>query len=172
MYTIRALNFDMKTGLTIGKYAPLHKGHQHIIEKALEEMDELIVIVYDAPKYTNIPLEVRAGWIRKLYPGIRVIEAKDVPNDVGYTEEIQQKHEKYILKLIEGVKISAFYSSEAYGERMSKALGAINRLVDIDRKNISISGTAIRHDPYGCRDFIEPIVFLDLIRYDYHKIGG
>lgn len=162
----------MKTGLTIGKYAPLHKGHQHIIEKALEEMDELIVIVYDAPKLTNIPLEVRAGWIRKLYPKIRVIEARDVPNDVGYTEEIQQKHEKYILSLVEGIKISAFYSSEPYGERMSRALGAKNRLVDVDRKSINISGTEIRRDPYGCRDFIDPMVFFDLIRYDYHKTGG
>ncbi|MBE0450376.1 MAG: adenylyltransferase/cytidyltransferase family protein [Clostridia bacterium] len=160
----------MKTGLTIGKYAPLHKGHQHIIEKALEEMDELIVIVYDAPKLTKIPLEVRAGWIRKLYPGIRVIEANEVPNDVGYTEVIQKKHENYILSLVEGFKIAAFYSSESYGERMSKALSAENRIVDIDRKTINISATEIRHDPYGCRDFIEPIVFLDLIRYDYHKI--
>lgn len=159
----------MKTGLTIGKYAPLHKGHQHIIEKALEEMDELIVIVYDAPKYTNIPLELRAGWIRNLYPGIKVIEAKEIPKDVGFTEEIQQKHEDYIRSLVKGIKISAFYSSETYGERMSRALGAENRLVDIDRKKISISGTEIRNDPYGCRDFIEPIVFLDLIRFDYHK---
>lgn len=159
----------MKIGLTIGKYAPLHKGHQHIIEKALEEMDELIVIIYDAPKYTNVPLEVRAGWLLKLYPEIRVILAKDVPSDVGYTEEIQQKHEDYILSLVEGNKISAFYSSETYGERMSKALGAVNRTMDIDRINIKISGTEIRHDPYGCRDFIEPIVFLDLIKFDYNK---
>ncbi len=159
----------MRTGLTIGKYAPLHKGHQYIIEKALEEMDEVIVIVYDAPSFTNIPLKVRAGWIRKLYPGTRVIEAKNIPKDVGYTEEIQQKHEAYILSLVDGVKISAFYSSETYGKRMSRALDAENRIVDINRKLINISGTAIRHDPYGCRNYIEPIVFLDLIRFDYHK---
>jgi cytidyltransferase-like protein len=46
----------MKTGLTLGKYAPLHKGHQYVIETALREMDKLIVIAYDAPDYTYIPL--------------------------------------------------------------------------------------------------------------------
>ena len=34
----------MKRGLTLGKYAPLHKGHQFVIETALAEMDEVVVI--------------------------------------------------------------------------------------------------------------------------------
>ena len=46
---------EMKIGLTLGKFAPLHKGHQYLIETALQEMDKLIVIVYDAPEVTSIP---------------------------------------------------------------------------------------------------------------------
>ena len=34
-------------GLTLGKFAPLHKGHQLVIETALSEMDEVVVIIYD-----------------------------------------------------------------------------------------------------------------------------
>ena len=30
---------DKKVGFTIGKFAPLHKGHQYLIETALKEMD-------------------------------------------------------------------------------------------------------------------------------------
>jgi HTH-type transcriptional regulator, transcriptional repressor of NAD biosynthesis genes len=33
-----------KRGLTLGKFAPLHKGHQFVIETALRETDEVIAI--------------------------------------------------------------------------------------------------------------------------------
>ncbi len=36
-----------RIGLTIGKYAPLHKGHQLLIETAIKEMDEVYCIIYD-----------------------------------------------------------------------------------------------------------------------------
>ena len=29
----------MKTGFTIGKFAPFHKGHEFLIESALKEVD-------------------------------------------------------------------------------------------------------------------------------------
>lgn len=34
-------------GLTLGKFAPLHKGHQFMIETALQEVDELILVIYE-----------------------------------------------------------------------------------------------------------------------------
>ncbi|MBA3531684.1 MAG: adenylyltransferase/cytidyltransferase family protein [Ardenticatenales bacterium] len=55
-------------GLTLGKFAPLHRGHQFLIETALAEMEQVSVIVYDSPEVTAVPLPVRAGWIRQLYP--------------------------------------------------------------------------------------------------------
>ena len=36
-----------KIGFTIGKFAPLHKGHQYLIETALKEMDKFYVIIYE-----------------------------------------------------------------------------------------------------------------------------
>ena len=62
-------------GLTLGKFAPFHKGHQYIVETALAEMDELIVLIYNASDVTDIPLQVRAGWIRALYPRVTVTES-------------------------------------------------------------------------------------------------
>ena len=61
-------------GLTLGKYAPFHKGHQLLINTALAEMDELIVLVYDAPETTSIPLNIRSNWIKKLYPQVKVLK--------------------------------------------------------------------------------------------------
>ena len=153
----------MKRGLTLGKFAPLHKGHQLVIETALAEMDELIVIIYDAPETTHVPLSVRAGWLRKLYPQIKVIEAWDGPTEVGNTLEIKHKHEKYIINTLKMQKISHFYSSEFYGEHMSIALGAVNRLVDPSRHAFPISGTSIRENPFAFRDYINPLVYRDLV---------
>lgn len=153
----------MKRGLTLGKYAPLHKGHQFVIETALSEMDEVIVLIYDAPETTSVPLNVRANWLRMLYPKIKVIEAWDGPTEVGDTPEIKHRHEDYIINKL-GIKgITHFYSSEFYGEHMSIALGSVNRLVDYSRQIIPISGRQIRENIFEYREFINPLVYRDLV---------
>lgn len=150
-------------GLTLGKFAPLHRGHQLLIETALSEVDALIVMIYDCPETTNIPLELRTSWISALYPQVELIEAWDGPREVGDTAEIKKRHEEYVLRRLGPRRISHFYSSEFYGEHMSRALGAINRTVDRQRITISISATAIRADPFGCREYLHPLVYRDLI---------
>ncbi|WP_084159109.1 AAA family ATPase [Paenibacillus taiwanensis] len=150
-------------GLTLGKFAPLHKGHQYMLETALREMDHVIVVIYDCPDTIDVPLPVRAGWIRQLYPSIEVIEAWDGPQQMGDTPEIKQLQEQYILRLLAGRIVTHFYSSEFYGEHMSAALGAVDRRVDEERAAYPISGTAVRLDPYTCKAYLEPCVYRDLI---------
>ncbi|HEY8463769.1 MAG TPA: AAA family ATPase [Bacillota bacterium] len=154
---------NKKIGLTLGKYAPFHQGHQYVIETALQEMDEVIVIIYDAPDVTHIPLNVRAGWIRKLYPQVRVIEAWNGPTEVGASAAIKEQHERYIIDTLGITNVTAFYSSEFYGEHMSRALHAENRLVDPERKIIPVSATQIRQQPYLYRKYLNPVVYRDLI---------
>jgi HTH-type transcriptional regulator, transcriptional repressor of NAD biosynthesis genes len=153
----------MKHGLTLGKYAPFHKGHQFVIETALQEMDEVSVIIYDAPEVTTIPLNVRSKWIKKLCPQVRVIEAWDGPTEVGDTDSIKRKHEAYIINHLKIQDITHFYSSEFYGEHMSTALKAVNLPVDPFRGHHPISGRMIRENPFKFRAFISPIVYRDLI---------
>ncbi|MTH16570.1 AAA family ATPase [Flavobacterium sp. LC2016-01] len=149
-------------GLTLGKFAPFHKGHQLLIETAINEVDELIVLVYDDP-IINIPLSIRAGWIREIYPKITVIEGVNSPNDSGYTAEIMKIQEDYVLKILDGRTVSHFYSSEPYGEHMSIALKAMNRQVDISRHTVPISATKIRNDSFTNKEFVHPKVYRDLI---------
>ncbi len=40
-------------GLTLGKFAPLHCGHQLLIDTALAEVDELVITIYDCPETTR-----------------------------------------------------------------------------------------------------------------------
>lgn len=152
----------MKRGLFLGKFAPLHRGHQRVIETALGEVDELVVLVY-ATDVINVPLQVRAGWIRQLYPTVRVIEAWDGPDSYGDTSEIRHEQEAFILRKLDGLRITNFYSSEFYGDHVSRALGALDRRIDEARSAVPISGTALREDYYAGRHYIDPVVYQDLI---------
>jgi NadR type nicotinamide-nucleotide adenylyltransferase len=150
-------------GLTLGKFAPLHKGHQYVIEIALAEMDELIIMIYDCPDITPIPLNVRSQWLRDIYPQAEVIEAWDGPMQVSDKPEIKLLHEQYILKRLQGRKITHFYSSEFYGDHVSQALGAANRSIDSARQKYPVSGTQLRQDAFAYRQYIDPRVYRDLI---------
>lgn len=153
----------MTHGLTLGKYAPLHAGHQHVIETALAEMDRVTVIIYDCPETTAVPLNVRADWLRDLYPMVNVVEAWDGPVEVGDTPEIMRCHESYVLNELRIRDVTHFYSSEFYGDHMSRALGAANRLIDPDRIRIPVSSTLIRAEPYRWRHHVSSRVYRDLI---------
>lgn len=157
------LRKDIKIGLTLGKFAPFHIGHQYFLDSALREVDKLIVVMYDCPNLIHIPLNVRAGWVRKLYPQVEVIEGWDAPNRHEDTPEVKRMQERYISGVLKGRKITHFISSEYYGDHMSKFLNAINFIIDMDRKKYHISSTMIRSNLHLYRDFVPTIVLKDLI---------
>jgi HTH-type transcriptional repressor of NAD biosynthesis genes len=81
-----------KIGLFLGKFSIFHSGHQFVMDTALEEMDRLIVLIYDAPSSTAIPLDVRARWIEEVYRKfpVTVIKGWCGPEDTGYSDEVKR----------------------------------------------------------------------------------
>lgn len=155
------------TGLVIGKFAPLHKGHQFLLEWALEKCDHLIVLAYDVPEITKVPVEVRIGWIKRLYPETKVINAGIGPKETGSSPEINKLHIDHVKKnLPADVRIDFVFSSEDYGKYLAEALGAENVVVDKARINVPISAGVIRRDPEGYRDYVEDFVYEDLVKYE------
>lgn len=152
----------MTTGLTLGKFAPFHKGHQYLIDTALNEVDKLIVVIYDTDAM-NIPLGVRAGWIRTLYPDVLVIEARGGPQGYSQDRAYQIREEQFIRSLIGDTRVTHFYCSEFYGEHMSRSLDAIDRRVDETREIMPISGSLIRSDPFTYRNYLSLTVYRDMI---------
>jgi NadR type nicotinamide-nucleotide adenylyltransferase len=134
----------MKTGVTLGKYAPFHKGHEYIISTALKEMDHVLVIIYNASDVTDIPTKIRAQWIQNVFPQVEIIIAEDGPHDTGYSREIIETQNNYLKKILQGKHIDSFYSSENYGKHVSEALKCTNRTLDIDRIHFPISASKIR----------------------------
>jgi len=154
----------MKTvGLALGKFAPLHKGHELVLDTATRQTDEQIFVIYDSPSATDIPLRIRANWIRKLYPNAQVIEAWGGPEQVGLDPETMLKQEEFLVKLLGELQVTHFFSSEEYGEHVAARLGAINFSVDIPRSSFPISGTEIRRDLFTNRSYVSPIVYRDLV---------
>jgi HTH-type transcriptional repressor of NAD biosynthesis genes len=83
--------------------------------------------------------------------------------DVGDTPEIKRAQEDFILRTLAGRRVTHFYSSEFYGEHVSAALEAIDRRVDPERRQLPVSATLLRADPYRYRDFVSPRVYRDLV---------
>lgn len=154
---------NKKVGFTIGKFAPLHKGHQFLIETALKEMDEVYVVVYDTD-IINISTEQRAQWIKKLYPNVKIIYAYNSPKKYGLDKESVEIQMGYLSNLIKDVPVTHFYSSELYGEKVADYLNIGNRLVDLERKNIPISATLIRKDYIKESKYVENFIYSDIIR--------
>ena len=151
----------LKIGFTIGKFAPLHKGHQYLIEKGLREMDKFYVIIYET-KVTPIPIETRANWIKQIYPDVNVIYAKNPPSQYGLDEESVKIQTDYLKEMVKGIEVTHFYNSEPYGKFVARDLGVKEIQVDRKRQKFPISGTDIRKGLKNKESYLEEIVFKDL----------
>lgn len=156
---------NKKIGFTIGKFAPLHKGHQYLIETALKEMDEFYVIVYDT-KVINISSEKRAFWIKTLYPTVNVIIANNPPAKYGLDKESVEIQMKYLLNLLGKIRPTHFYSSEEYGAKVAEYMNITNRLVDIKRQKIAISASEIRDNIDANKKYLTSLVYSDIKKYE------
>ena len=151
----------MKIGFTIGKFAPLHKGHQYLIEKGLSEMDKFYVVVYETD-VIKIPLEKRANWIKKIYPDVNLIYAKNPPSQYGLDEESVKIQTDYLKKLVKDIGVTHFYNSEPYGKFVARDLNIQEVQVDRKREKYPISATLIRNNIILNEDYVEKIVYDDV----------
>ena len=150
-----------KIGFTIGKFAPLHKGHQYLIETALKEMDKVIVVVYDTDAI-NIPTEERANWIKELYPNIEIKYAHNPPTQYGLDEKSVKIQMEYLTEIMKGENPTHFYSSEKYGASVANYMNIIDRRVDNNRKKFPIRATHVREDLEGNKKWLENKVYMEI----------
>ncbi len=151
---------DKKIGFTIGKFAPLHKGHQYLIETALKEMDKFIVVVYDTD-VIDIETEKRAKWIKELYPSIEIKYAHNPPSQYGLDKESVNIQMQYLSKIMKDETPTHFYSSEKYGESVAKYMNIVDRRVDDKREKVPIKATIVRENLEKNKKWLEDIVYSD-----------
>lgn len=159
----------MTRGLVVGKFMPLHRGHQFVIETALANTDDVTVVVYDSHPtgdYPPMPAHMRARWISILYPQLQnVIVRKDILLDLPQEVKDEPRFAKdYADDLAFLGEFDYVFASEEYIIPFANAMGALPWLVDADRFMLPISGTQIRENVYEHRGWVDPIVYRDLIQ--------
>ena len=138
-------------GVVIGKFYPLHKGHQHLIDTAKNKVKHLYIII--CGKYDEHPKpEIRELLIKKLYNDPKITVCRII--DIGYDPD-NSKLWADLTKQTIGCCPNIVFTSENYGDEYAKQLGCIHELVDINRINVPICGTSIRHNPYKYWDFLD-----------------
>ena len=135
----------MKVGFVIGKFMPLHIGHEFLINFAKKYVDELHVIV-DCLEGQTIDVKTRVEWIKETIPNIIVH---------GLTENSPQQPEDHpdfwnywkntIIDTI-GKKPDVMVASMDYGNKLSEVIGCEFISVDTGRESFDISATRIRDD--------------------------
>lgn len=138
-------------GVVVGKFYPPHRGHKFLIKTALEQAKQVTVIVCSAPEQT-IPGELRGEWLQEIHPEARVM----VINDTLPDDDSRVWAENTIRWL--GFVPDVVFTSEDYGYRYSRYLGAQHVQVDKSRVAVPVSATKIRKDPFTNWQYLEPSV--------------
>lgn len=145
------------TGMILGKFMPIHKGHQYLIDFARKQVEHLTVIVGSLAS-ESISGELRYEWVNELYPDVNVQHCMD--------ENPQYPHEHPDFWNIWVASIRKFipegpdvvFTSEEYGDELARRLGAQHILCDLSRSSVPVSATRIRENPYENWQFIpEPV---------------
>lgn len=147
----------MKFGMLLGKFMPLHAGHEHLIRTALENCDLLTILVCSLER-EPIPGAVRHDWMEMTFPQARVIDVRDeVPQEPSEHPDFWNIWRNLVNKY-HPEDIDVVFSSEDYGDQLARELGADHFCVDKPRLTYPISGTKMRENPYANWDFISHIV--------------
>jgi HTH-type transcriptional repressor of NAD biosynthesis genes len=148
-------------GLVVGKFAPLHRRHQLLIDTAARATEQLTIVIWSNPDFVDMPNPVRAGWLRALYPDACVIVGDDgPPNDAP--DDVQRAYMTGILAE-HGRRPDVVFTSEPYGPALAAHLGIDHVSVDDDRSIIDVSGTLVRGDPHAHRHQLDPLVYAHFV---------
>ena len=177
-----------KHSLIVGKFAPLHQGHQLLIDTALSQSEQVHIFSYSSPEIAGCEPEKRARWLTRLYPQckVHVITPEFLRfhfSHLGHVElplnsddaVIHRRFCAFLWVHLTGEPLDAVFTSENYGEGF---VAELNRyfalyhpqhevrhvLVDLERVQVPISGTLIRQDPHANRAFLAPEVYRDFVQ--------
>lgn len=161
-----------RTGLVVGKFAPLHLGHEEVIRAALAACDHVVLLTYSRPEFPGCDPARRAAWLASRFPETtRIVldhASEPLPNNLD-SDEAHRAFCAAILHREIDRPIDAIFSSEDYGPGFAADLArrqgaAVTHVsIDLERDKIPVSGTALRADIHGLRRFLAPEVYSTFI---------
>ncbi|MFD8978040.1 MULTISPECIES: AAA family ATPase [unclassified Streptomyces] len=160
-------------GLVVGGFSPPHAGHHHLVRTARERCERLTVLVRGSSD-EGPPLADRVAWMREIHPDALVVPAADdspaglraaVPEPVDAVFAAEPYGDSYGDSSAESYGESSVDSSvDSYEEELGRRFGAETVRVDPDPTRFPVTDAAVRADPAGCWDFLEPPVRSALTR--------
>jgi HTH-type transcriptional repressor of NAD biosynthesis genes len=157
-----------KLGFVLGKFMPPHQGHVYMCEFARQYCEKLVILVCSMPD-EPIPGKLRYQWMNEMFPDCSVVWTNAIlPQEpIGedpwfwqvWKAEVKQAMAKAAFDYeIQWQYPDVVFASEAYGHRLAKEVGARFVPVDMDRTTRTVSGTAIRENPFKNWSYIPPVV--------------
>jgi len=177
------------SGLVVGKFCPLHRGHELVIRRALAECERVFVLSWSKPEHRGCEPERRSRWLERLFPQTtrlvlteqRLAELDPPPEFATLPENdadppVQRRFCGFICERAWQVRVQAVFGSEHYLETFAHELtrcfrrsvpahpGVTAVVVDPERGNVPISGTLLRSDVHAHRRFLSPEVYADFVQ--------
>jgi len=182
-----------RRGLVVGKFCPLHRGHELVIDTALAQCDDVLLISYTQPAFEHCAADARERWLAERFPQTRRLVLDDDrfaalaaahhwpgPATLPHNDAADAVHRDFVGWLCNRVldcSVDAVFTSEDYGNGFAAALTAYFRrhrdarhsdvrhvCVDRARQAIPVSGSAIRRDPHACREHLASAVYADFVQ--------
>lgn len=183
------MNRPHRAGLVVGKFCPLHLGHEAVIRRALEECETVWVVTYTS-RDLGFPLAQRERWLKALSPRLVVVgfdAARLLGHDMVLPDDdadggVHRDFVSWVMCNWVGAGQaghSAFpevvYTSEEYGDALAEHLAwrarceglsvaVRHQLVDFERRAVPISGTELRERRGSRPGRVNPQVARDLGR--------
>ncbi len=178
------------TGLVVGKFCPLHKGHELLIDTAIRACGKVVVISYTRPGFERCGRAAREQWITGLFPSVlalvvddpslrRLCREKGLPwRPLPHNDDAEADHREFVAWLcgsVLGTRVDAVFTSEDYGDGFARSLTELfaarglgttevaHVCVDRGRATVPVSGTLARSDAHAFRHAIDPRVYADLV---------
>ncbi|MEM7218263.1 MAG: AAA family ATPase [Pseudomonadota bacterium] len=146
-----------RRGVTVGKFLPLHKGHELLLQAAATHCNELTVLVGVTP---NDPysFEQRKRWITAAIQAgnqntatMAIVADPDPDPNVAKDAEGTVVDERYWQRWLEQNAetlrdIELVFTSDPYGQELARRIGASWFPVDPTRETVPVSARQIRKD--------------------------
>tara|TARA_B100000700_G_scaffold331687_1_gene467084 strand:+ start:24905 stop:25429 length:525 start_codon:yes stop_codon:yes gene_type:complete len=151
----------MKLGYVIGRFNPLHKGHEHIIEKMINDNDEHIIFIGSSNKSRTkenpFSFEERKEMILKVFPHANVISLPDFNNLSDWKSNLLTNIDNFIKEKISlKIKEINLYTGIKKGDdvlRNEWLHGTGHNIQGVVLKN-NINATDIRNNIYNNNNII------------------
>jgi NadR type nicotinamide-nucleotide adenylyltransferase len=145
-----------RTGLLLGKFLPLTRGHCHLIETALAQVEHLTVLVCSL-RADPIDGHRRYLWVKEMFPTANIIHVtEELPSYPDEHPDFWDIWRDVCLR--HSPQIDLIFTSEDYGDRLAEVVGARHVLVDQARTTVPISGTKVRADPLRHWEYLPEVV--------------